>query len=72
MGTMKNVGEYCNHGFKASHRSVAICHKWAKGTCLMLGFVMQDGAIKSRSYLAGHEPADDTDTVVEEVFGMGS
>ena len=38
------------------------------GTCLTLGFAMQEGASKGRAYPAGHEHADDT--VAEELFGM--
>ena len=67
---MKKVGESCSNAYKATHRSVAICRKWAMGTCLMLGFAMQEGASKGRAYPAGHEHADDT--VAEELFGMGS
>ena len=72
VGTMKKVGESCRHAYKAAHRSVAICRKWAMGTCIMLGFVPQDGASKGRAYPAGHEDADEAGAIAEELLGTGS
>ena len=72
VGTMKKVGESCRYAYKAAHRSVAICRKWAMGTCIMLGVVSQDDASQDLAYPVGPEHADDADTMAEELFGMGS
>ena len=51
---------------------MAICRKWAMGTCIMLGVVSQDDANQDIAYPVGPEHADNADTMAEELFGMGS
>ena len=66
VGTMKKFGESCRHAYKAAHRSMAICRKWATGTCIMLGFVSQDDASHDLAYPVGPEHAYDADMMAEE------
>ena len=68
VGTMKKIGESCRHAYKAAHRSMAICRKWAMGTCLMLAYCMIDASGKEHEYPSACEPDDDT--MAEELFGM--
>ena len=66
VGTMKKIGESCRHAYKATHRSMEICRKWAMGTCLMLAYCMIDASGKEHAY----PHASDDDTVAEELLGM--
>ena len=68
VGSMKNIGESCRHAYKAAHRSMAICRKWAMGTCIMLAYCMRDDSGKEHMYPSACE--HDDDTVAEEIFGM--
>ena len=68
VGTMQKIGESCRHAYKAAHRSMAICRKWAMGTCIMLAYCMSDDSGKEHMYPSACE--HDDDTVAEEIFGM--
>ena len=67
VGTMKKIGESCRHAHKAAHKTMAICRKWAMGTCLMLAYCMIDASGKEHVYPTACAAHDDTEA--EELFG---
>ena len=66
--TMKKSGESCKHAYKGAHQFMAICRKWAMGTCLMFAYCMIDDSGKEHVYPFAGETDDDT--VAEELPGM--